>query len=82
MMPEMDGFEFLEKLRQKPEWCNIPIVVVTARDLTDEQRSRLNVGVEHIIQKTKRDEMFARKWLARLPNALRGGKAGRLERRE
>jgi CheY-like chemotaxis protein/anti-sigma regulatory factor (Ser/Thr protein kinase) len=58
MMPEMDGFEFLEEMRRKAEWRNIPVVVVTARDLTDEDRSRLNGGVERIIQKTDRDEML------------------------
>jgi len=58
MMPEMDGFEFLEEMRRNPEWREIPVVVVTARELTDEDRRRLNGGVERIIQKTDRDEML------------------------
>jgi signal transduction histidine kinase/DNA-binding response OmpR family regulator len=58
MMPEMDGFEFLEELRRKPEWHDIAVVVVTAKDLTEEDRSRLNRGVERIIQRTDRDEML------------------------
>jgi signal transduction histidine kinase/DNA-binding response OmpR family regulator len=58
MMPEMDGFEFLEEMRGKAEWRDIPVLVVTARDLTDEDRSRLNGGVERIIQKTDRDDML------------------------
>src|SRR5262249_1148266 len=45
MMPKMDGFEFLEKLRRRPDWQNIPVVVVTAKDLTEEDRDRLNGGV-------------------------------------
>jgi adenylate cyclase len=56
MMPEMDGFEFLEQIHHRPEWCDIPVVVVTSKDLTAEDRSRLNIGVERIIQKTDRDE--------------------------
>jgi hypothetical protein len=51
MMPEMDGFEFLDEMRQRPEWRDIPVLVVTARDLTAEDRGRLNGGVERILQK-------------------------------
>ena len=42
MMPEMDGFELLGELRQHPEWQNIPVVVITAKDLSDEDRLFLN----------------------------------------
>jgi PAS domain S-box-containing protein len=58
MMPEMDGFAFLEEMRRKAEWRDIPVVVVTAKDLTDADRRRLNGGVERIIQKTDRDDML------------------------
>jgi CheY-like chemotaxis protein len=58
MMPEMDGFEFLEEMRRNAQWRGIPVVVVTARDLTDADRNRLNGGVERIIQKTDRDDML------------------------
>jgi signal transduction histidine kinase/DNA-binding response OmpR family regulator len=58
MMPEMDGFEFLEEMRRKAQWREIPVVVVTAKDLTDAERNRLNGGVERIIQKTSRDDML------------------------
>jgi CheY-like chemotaxis protein len=58
IMPEMDGFEFLEEKRRRPEWHDIPVVVVTSKDLTAEDRVRLNGGVERIIQKTDRDEML------------------------
>jgi CheY-like chemotaxis protein len=58
MMPDMDGFEFLEKLRGGPDWREIPVVVITSKDLTDEDRDRLNGGVARIIQKSDRDEML------------------------
>jgi hypothetical protein len=58
MMPEMDGFEFMDELRGRPDWQEIPVVVITAKDLTEEDRNRLNGGVERIIQKSDRDEML------------------------
>jgi CheY-like chemotaxis protein len=58
MMPKMDGFEFLDNLRARPDRQDIPVVVVTAKDLTEEDRDRLNGGVERIIQKSDRDEML------------------------
>jgi signal transduction histidine kinase/CheY-like chemotaxis protein len=58
MMPKMDGFEFLDELRARSDWQDIPVVVITAKDLTDEDRDRLNGGVERIIQKSDRDEML------------------------
>jgi adenylate cyclase len=56
IMPEMDGFEFVDEMRRRPEWHDIPVIVVTSKDLTAEDRSRLNGGVERIIHKTGRDE--------------------------
>jgi CheY-like chemotaxis protein len=52
MMPEMNGFEFLTELRVHPEWRTIPVVVVTARDLTEADRRRLSGAVERVIQKS------------------------------
>ena len=51
MMPEMDGFEFAVRVRQNLKWRLIPIVVLTARDLSGEERRRLNGYVETILQK-------------------------------
>jgi PAS domain S-box-containing protein len=51
MMPEMDGFEFLEAVRAQKETASIPVVVITAKQLTEEDRQRLNGGVERIIGK-------------------------------
>jgi signal transduction histidine kinase/CheY-like chemotaxis protein/uncharacterized membrane protein affecting hemolysin expression len=60
MMPEMDGFELFDELRKCPAWRRIPVVVITAKDLTQEERLRLNGGVERILQKDAptRDEML------------------------
>jgi CheY-like chemotaxis protein len=51
VMPEMDGFEFLDEMRKRNGPRRIPIVVITAKDLTEEDRRRLNGGVERVVQK-------------------------------
>ncbi|MBL9173936.1 MAG: response regulator [Verrucomicrobiales bacterium] len=51
MMPEMDGFSFLEALRRRPEGRNIPVIVVTAKDLTPEDRTRLHGQAIEVLQK-------------------------------
>ncbi len=51
MMPVMDGFEFVLQLRKQEQYWDIPIVVVTSKDLIDEDRERLVGGVEMIIDK-------------------------------
>jgi CheY-like chemotaxis protein len=55
MMPVMDGFEFVMELRKVERWRGIPIVVVTAKDLTDDDRRRLNGDVVGLIQKSGLD---------------------------
>jgi len=51
MMPELDGFEFVNELRKIEANRSIPIIVVTARELTPEDHRRLNGHVEAILQK-------------------------------
>jgi len=51
LMPELDGFGFVAELRRNPDWRAIPIVVVTAKDVTPEDRRRLNGQVETVIAK-------------------------------
>lgn len=51
MMPEMNGFEFVEELRRNDLWRSIPIVVATAKDLTAEDRLRLNGYVKAVLEK-------------------------------
>ena len=51
MMPEMDGFEFLDELRRHPSWQAIPVVVLTSKDLTPDERKTLSGKVERILQK-------------------------------
>ncbi len=51
MMPEMDGFEFMDEFRRHPEWRGIPVIVVTAKELTVEDHDRLNGCVVRILEK-------------------------------
>ena len=51
MMPEMDGFQFLEAVRARPEWREVPVIVITAKVLTEGDRARLNGGVAVVVQK-------------------------------
>ncbi|MFY8215447.1 MAG: response regulator, partial [Chthoniobacterales bacterium] len=55
MMPVMDGFEFLKIIRGNPELSAIPVIIVTARDLSDADRARLNGSVHEVIQKGAMD---------------------------
>ena len=51
MMPVMDGFEFIEQLRKRSTGRDIPVVVHTAKDLTDQDRQRLRGSVDNVLQK-------------------------------
>ena len=51
MMPEMDGFQFVDELQAREEWSTIPIVVVTAKDLTRNEHKQLNRQAIQILQK-------------------------------
>ena len=51
MMPVMDGFGFLAEMRTRPEWQQIPVIVITAKDLSIEDRNRLSGCVEEVLEK-------------------------------
>lgn len=55
IMPEMDGFEFNEELRRHETWRSIPVIIITSKDLTAEERERLNGNVERILRKESYD---------------------------
>ncbi|MGH9041337.1 MAG: response regulator [Acidimicrobiia bacterium] len=51
LMPVMDGFDFVSELHSRPEWRSIPIVVITAKDLTAEDQARLSGHVHDVLRK-------------------------------
>ncbi|MGH6896362.1 MAG: response regulator [Geminicoccaceae bacterium] len=75
MMPEMDGFEFLAERGKNEALSRIPVIVVTAADLSEDDRRRLNGGVLHVLQKSAqtRDQLLGelRELVAKcLPNRV------------
>ncbi|MFP5263572.1 MAG: response regulator [Blastocatellia bacterium] len=61
MLPGMDGFEVIHRLSLNAEWRKVPVVLLTARDLSHEERRALDIGTSRIIQKGNfsRDELLA-----------------------
>ena len=51
MMPEMDGFTVLDKMRSNPETAEIPVIVSTAKELTSDQNSHLKDQIQALMQK-------------------------------
>jgi signal transduction histidine kinase/DNA-binding response OmpR family regulator len=71
MMPEMDGFEFVAELRKSESGRKIPVVVVTAKELTEDDRRRLNGQVRRVLHKGS----FSREELSsELRRALESGR--------
>jgi len=67
IMPNMDGFEFLSALREDPAWRELPVVVITSKELTTEDRTRLNGSVARVFQK---DEVRAEALVGELHGIL------------
>jgi adenylate cyclase len=73
LMPEMDGFEFLDEVRRTPAWRTVPVIVLTAKDLTEEDRRRLSGGATRIIQKAGQSP---EQLVAELRHAISSASAG------
>jgi CheY-like chemotaxis protein len=51
MMPEIDGFQFVEAMREHEAWRHIPVAIITAKDLSNDERQRLNGQVVSVLHK-------------------------------
>jgi CheY-like chemotaxis protein len=68
MMPDVSGFEVIEELRADPAVCDVPILVVTAKELTEPEKSALNGRIAAVLRK---DSLAGVELLALLDEALR-----------
>lgn len=66
-MPGIDGFGFVEELKLDPRTKDIPVVVVSAKDITDEERKRLNGHIQAVYQK---GSLPARKFVDQVVHAI------------
>ena len=51
MMPEMDGFAVIDNLKRNPETANIPVIVASAKELTTNEKDRLEGQIQSLMQK-------------------------------
>ena len=76
VMPEMDGFELLERIKKNPDTADIPVIVITAKDLNSEEKKRLEKQVCAILIKSDSNED---QMVAEIRTILAGiGKKGRV----
>ncbi|TAJ95068.1 MAG: hybrid sensor histidine kinase/response regulator [Gammaproteobacteria bacterium] len=52
MMPSIDGFAVVEAIKRRPETSGVPIIILTAKQITRQDRNRLNGFVERILEKS------------------------------
>lgn len=69
MMPEMDGFQFIDTLRRHEDLLDIPIIVVTAMNLSREDHLRLDGYIRRVVQKGRFDQHSLLKEVRDLINA-------------
>jgi CheY-like chemotaxis protein len=55
LMPDMDGFSVVEMLRAEPDTAEVPIVVLTHKEMTRAERDRLGDRINHLAQKGELD---------------------------
>ena len=51
MMPEMDGYELAEQVRESKQWSNIPIILLTAKSLDEDRLKGLRIGIDDYLTK-------------------------------
>ena len=71
MMPGIDGFEVLDKIRRNNETHDLPVIIVTAKNLTENDRSRLSGQISSIVAKSDTSQSELIKEVKRILNRLK-----------
>ncbi len=53
VMPGMDGFQVLREVRKNHRWKKIPVVIVSGKELTEQERSQLNNQISEYLRKSE-----------------------------
>jgi len=76
LMPEIDGFEVVARLHEDPATSAIPILVLTAHELTESDKARLNGRVLGVVDKGESAARGLRDWLSQvIPEVVRADTA-------
>jgi PAS domain S-box-containing protein len=70
MMPEVNGFDVVEVLQRDPDTAHIPILVVTAKQITAEDRATLNRNPDHVIRIVEKSGFDKLRFIAEVRRAL------------
>lgn len=79
LMPELDGFTLLETIREEPSWRDIPVIILSAGDLTEEQQNRLN---EYSLNLLHKEGLKGSDLLKSVEEELKRIEAGRLKEKD
>lgn len=71
MMPKIDGFQFIDELRKRDDYTTVPIIVLTSKDLSEDEQKILRQNCDLLIQKDDFDAKLFIEQLDKILNNLR-----------